>query len=128
MIIERNDYEQLKRWHAKLVAELKHKSEQLVECESKVIDLETKLSIEVDKCKLLRNDLENCDNYTQADSLVKMAWKVRDEAVERKNSVQISLAKSRIEVMQISSQLIEAVQQKAELSQKLAQFEVSNSI
>lgn len=125
MIAERADYEQLRKWHAKTKDELKMKTDELLASASRVVSLEAQLEIESQKCQVLAEDLKNCDSHKQVDELVKMAWRVRDEAMERKNQVQISLAKSRIEVMQISSQLMEAVQQKAELSQKLAQFEVS---
>lgn len=125
MIAERSDYEQLRKWHAKTKDELKVKSDELMQKTTRVLNLETRFEILQQKLNVLSNDLKNCDNYVNSDELVKLAWKVRDEAMERKNQVQISLAKTRIEVMQISSQLMEAVQQKAELSQKLAQFEVS---
>lgn len=42
----------------------------------------------------------------------------------RKNTVEIELAKTRIELMHINSQLMEAVQQKVELSQQLDQWQV----
>lgn len=68
-----------------------------------------------------KNDLDN----TQAgkDELIKKAWDVRDAAVKRKNDTQIELARSRIDVMQINSQLLEAIQQKVELSQQLDQWQ-----
>lgn len=90
--------------------------------------LEAQLDAERHKCRLATQDLANCDKLDAADELLKLAWLARDEAVERKNAVQVSLAKSRIETMQVSSQLMEAVQQKAELSHRLAQFEVSASL
>ena len=58
------------------------------------------------------------------DEIVKRAFEMRDQAVARKNVVEIELAKSRIEVMHINSQLMEAIQQKVELSQQLEQWQV----
>jgi coiled-coil domain-containing protein 64 len=52
---------------------------------------------------------------------------VRDAAVARKNAVEVELAKTRIDVMQANSQLMEAIQQKVELSQQLEQWQVSYS-
>ena len=53
------------------------------------------------------------------------AWEVRDKAVARKNATEIDLARARIDVMQINSQLLESIQQKVELSCQLDQWQVS---
>lgn len=58
------------------------------------------------------------------EEVVRKAWDVRDSAVKRKNSAEIELAKERIAGMQINSQLLEAIQQKVELSQQLEQWQV----
>lgn len=60
------------------------------------------------------------------DELVRKAWEVRDSAVARKNATQVELARARIDVMQANSQLMEAIQQKVELSQQLEQWQVIN--
>ena len=52
------------------------------------------------------------------------AWEVRDKAVARKNATEIDLARARIDVMQINSQLLESIQQKVELSCQLDQWQV----
>lgn len=123
MIAERADYEQLKRIHSKLSEEMRKKDDQLLELSVAKTEQETKLAALEERCTILSNDLSNCDKPKE--EIVKLAWRARDEAVERKNAAEISLAKTRIENMQISSQLMEVVQQKGELSQRLAQFEVS---
>lgn len=123
MIAERADYEQLQKIHSKLVDEMKKNNDQLLKLNMIKTEQETKLAALEERCTSLSNDLNNCDKPKE--EIVKLAWKARDEAVERKNAAEISLAKTRIENMQISSQLMEVVQQKGELSQKLAQFEVS---
>lgn len=56
--------------------------------------------------------------------IVRKAWEVRDGAVARKNKVEVQLAKTRIDVLQANSQLMEAIQQKVELSQQLEQWQV----
>ena len=67
------------------------------------------------------------DTNLAKDEVVKKAWEVRDAAVSRKNTVEVELAKTRIDVMQANSQLMEAIQQKVELSQQLEQWQVSVS-
>jgi hypothetical protein len=124
MISERADFEQLQKLHTKVCEEIRLKNDELLKLNARNIELESQLSCLEDKCKLLSDDLENCDKPKE--EIVRLAWKTRDEAVTRKNNAEIQLAKTRIENMQISSQLMEVVQQKGELSQKLAQFEVSN--
>lgn len=52
---------------------------------------------------------------------------MRDNAVARKNACEIELARTRIDVMQVNSQLMEAIQQKVELSQQLEQWQVGLS-
>lgn len=64
-------------------------------------------------------------NPNPLSSLLPQAWDMRDNAVARKNACEIELARTRIDVMQINSQLMEAIQQKVELSQQLEQWQVS---
>lgn len=123
MIGERAGYEQLQKVHAKLADELRKKNDEVAKLSAECIEQGARLGALEQKCQLLHDDLENCDKPKE--EIVRLAWKARDEAVARKNAAEISLAKTRIENMQISSQLMEVVQQKGELSQKLAQFEVS---
>lgn len=123
MIGERAEFEQLRKLHSRLSDEMRRKSDELLALSVAKTEQDTKLAALEERCAILSNDLSNCDKPKE--DIVKLAWKARDEAVERKNNAEISLAKTRIENMQISSQLMEVVQQKGELSQKLAQFEVS---
>lgn len=123
MIAERSKYEQLVKSHAKLSDEMRTKEEQILDLNMSRTAQEAKVRELDERCKILSQDLANCD--MPKEEIVQLAWKARDEAVERKNAAEISLAKTRIENMQISSQLMEVVQQKGDLSQKLAQFEVS---
>ena len=57
------------------------------------------------------------------EELVKKAWEARDAAVQRKNTAEIELAKERVANMQVNSQLLEAIQQKVELSQELEKWQ-----
>lgn len=54
------------------------------------------------------------------------AFDSRDQAVRRKNNCEIELARTRIDLMQVNSQLLEAITQKVELSQQLDQWQVIN--
>lgn len=65
------------------------------------------------------------DTHLAKDEIIRRAWEVRDQAVSRKNAAEIELARTRIDVLQINSQLLEAIQQKVELSQQLDQWQVS---
>ena len=91
-------------------------------CEILLLQLsvtEVQLKAAEEERDTLRSDIENCD--ASKDVLIKKAWDTRDAAVKRKNNTEIELAKTRIDVMQINSQLMEAIQQKVELSQQLDQ-------
>lgn len=102
---------------------MRTKDDKILALDISKTEQEAKLAQLEEKCNILNQDLANCDKPKE--EIVQLAWKARDEAVERKNLAEISLAKTRIENMQISSQLMEVVQQKGELSLRLAQFEVS---
>lgn len=44
--------------------------------------------------------------------------------MSRRNKAEVELAKTRVDLMQANSQLLEAIQQKVELSQQLEQWQV----
>jgi len=58
--------------------------------------------------------------------LLRKAWEQRDGAVRRKNTVQVQLARTRVDILQANGQLMEAIGQKVELSQQLEQWQVGN--
>ncbi len=66
------------------------------------------------------DNLSNCRNNSKD---WKKSWKPFFHC--RKNSMEIELAKARLDLMNLDSQLMEAIQQKVELSQQLEQWEVS---
>merc|ERR1712079_829458 len=111
-----------------LERDLKKKEEESKARENEIKDLLSKLSVTELQLKAaeedrdtLRSDLENSE--AGRDVLIKKAWETRDAAVKRKNNTEIELARTRIDVMQINSQLMEAIQQKVELSQQLDQWQ-----
>jgi len=101
--------------------EARRRDEEILDLKSRLSVTETKLTAAEEERDVLRADL--ADSSAGRDEVIKRAWEVRDAAVKRKNNTQIELAKSRIDVMQINSQLLEAIQQKVELSQQLDQWQ-----
>merc|ERR1712113_1024008 len=95
--------------------------DEIRELMSKLSVTEVQLKAAEEERDTLRSDIDNCD--ASKDVLIKKAWDTRDAAVKRKNNTEIELAKTRIDVMQINSQLMEAIQQKVELSQQLDQWQ-----
>ena len=82
---------------------------------------EVKLEAMEEERDILKSDQENSN--AAKDELIKKAWDVRDAAVKRKNNTEIELARTRIDLMQVNSQLLEAIQQKVELSQQLGMYD-----
>ena len=101
--------------------EAKKKDEQILDLTSSITVTEKQLAAATEERDTLREDVAN--TAAGKDELIKKAWDVRDAAVKRKNNTMIELAKARIDVMQINSQLLEAIQQKVELSQQLDQWQ-----
>lgn len=114
-------FEKLERTLKKKEIESKQREDEMTELMSKLSVTEVKLRAAEEERDTLRDDIENSD--ASRDVLIKKAWETRDAAVKRKNNTEIELAKTRIDVMQINSQLMEAVQQKVELSQQLDQWQ-----
>ncbi|TRY70489.1 hypothetical protein TCAL_10105 [Tigriopus californicus] len=100
---------------------LKRKDEEINELQSKLSMTEVQLKNACEERDNFKRDLEHVasDGGLSKDQLIRKAWEVRDAAVKRKNAAEVELAKERIGVMQVNSQLLEAIQQKVELSQQL---------
>jgi len=101
--------------------DLKKKEEEIVSLQSQLSVLKVELSAAEEQCKTLKEDIEN--SGISKDELVRIAWEARDAAVNRKNTAEIELAKERVASMQVNSQLLEAIQQKVELSQELEKWQ-----
>ncbi|XP_052752093.1 bicaudal D-related protein homolog [Galleria mellonella] len=94
-----------------------------------IADLSSKLSVaevELRAAAEERDKLLNDANYNslQNDEAVTRARQERDEAIERKKTAEVALAKTRVELMQANSQLYEAVRQKVDLGQQLEQWQM----
>jgi len=114
-------FEKLERTLKKKEDESKAREDEMRALLSKLSVTEVQLKAAEEERDTLKSDLENTE--AGRDVLIKKAWETRDAAVKRKNNTEIELAKTRIDVMQINSQLMEAIQQKVELSQQLDQWQ-----
>nr|CAD7195857.1 unnamed protein product [Timema douglasi] len=105
----------------KKIEELKQQTEVVVDLTSKLTIREAELASVTEERDQARADL--MDTYLAQDEVVQKAREARDKAMSRKNMVEIQLAKTRVEMMQTSSQLMEAIQQKVGLSQQLEEWQ-----
>ncbi|KAF6214424.1 hypothetical protein GE061_009167 [Apolygus lucorum] len=112
----------------KMSKELEAKTEELKRRGDTIMELTAKLSVretELDCVKEERDQAKiDLKEGGSKEELIRKAWEVRDSAVARKNATQVELARTRIDVMQANSQLMEAIQQKIELSQQLEQWQM----
>ncbi|XP_042898401.1 bicaudal D-related protein homolog [Parasteatoda tepidariorum] len=122
LAMDSQNLERLKKELQEKTISLKEKSEELIQLNTKASIQETELAALREERDHLRQDVDS--SKWAKDEIVKKAWTMRDQAVARKNNVEIVLAKTRIELMHINSQLMEAVQQKVELSQQLDQWQL----
>ncbi|XP_041971516.1 bicaudal D-related protein homolog [Aricia agestis] len=102
--------------------QIDEKNELIAELSSKLSVAEVELQAAAEERDRLLNDA----NYSslQNDEAVTRARMERDEAMERKKAAEVSLAKTRVELMQANSQLYEAVRQKIDLGQQLEQWQM----
>ncbi|CAG2119632.1 unnamed protein product, partial [Medioppia subpectinata] len=119
---ERCELEKLRKEVTAQSDQLKRSGDQLNEMTKQLTIQDTELTAIKEERELLKSDISNATGMAK-DEIVKRAWEVRDQAVARKNVVEVELAKTRIEVMHINSQLLETIQQKIELSQQLEQWQ-----
>lgn len=122
LLSERNELARLRK-------EQQNQADQLRRATERASELEARLSVAQVELAATREERQNLlESATSGtlgkDEIVKRAFELRDQAVARKNVAEVELAKSRVENMHVHSQLIEAVQQKVELSQQLEQFQV----
>ncbi|KAK0167324.1 hypothetical protein PV327_004739 [Microctonus hyperodae] len=102
--------------------ELKRRGETLLDTTSKLSVCEAELRGVREERDRARGDIE--DSELNRDEIIAQAYSVRDQAVARKNRAEVELARTRIDVLQVNSQLMETVKQKIELSQQLEQWQM----
>lgn len=102
--------------------ELKRRGDTLLETTSKLSVCEAELRGVREERDRARDDMDQSN--MSKDEVIAEAYRVRDQAVARKNCVEVELARTRIDVLQANSQLMEAIQQKVKLSQQLEQWQM----
>lgn len=79
----------------------------------------TLLSVEMTTLKEERDRLRGAAEDKEMSERLLQAIRDRDEAIAKKNAVEVELAKCKIDMMSLNSQLLDAIQQKVNLSQQL---------
>lgn len=83
---------------------------------------EAELKKALEEKEIAKSDLAKASE--NPDHLLAEAREARDAAVSKKGELELQLARVRIDLLQVNSQLMEAVQQKVELSQQIEQWQV----
>ncbi|KAJ7423719.1 bicaudal D-related protein 1 [Willisornis vidua] len=79
----------------------------------------TLLSVEMTTLKEERDRLRGAAEDKETSERLLQAIRDRDEAIAKKNAVEVELTKCKIDMMSLNSQLLDAIQQKVNLSQQL---------
>ncbi|XP_031804569.1 BICD family-like cargo adapter 1 isoform X3 [Sarcophilus harrisii] len=79
----------------------------------------TMLSVEMTALKEERDRLRVTSEEKEAKEQLLKAIRDRDEAIAKKNAVEMELAKCKMDMMSLNNQLLDAIQQKLNLSQQL---------
>ncbi|XP_075754238.1 BICD family-like cargo adapter 1 isoform X1 [Pelodiscus sinensis] len=79
----------------------------------------TLLSVEMTVLKEERDRLRGSAEDKETNEQLLKAIRDRDEAIAKKNAVEMELAKCKMDMMSLNSQLLDAIQQKLNLSQQL---------
>uniref|UniRef100_H3BGK1 BICD family like cargo adaptor 1 n=1 Tax=Latimeria chalumnae TaxID=7897 RepID=H3BGK1_LATCH len=80
---------------------------------------EALLNIETNAVREERDRLKATAEEKEPNEQLQKAIRDRDEAIAKKNAVEMELAKCKIDMMSLNSQLLDAIQQKLNLSQQL---------
>ncbi|XP_058547103.1 BICD family-like cargo adapter 1 isoform X2 [Neofelis nebulosa] len=94
---------------------LRQSLEELQQLHSQV----TLLSVEMTALKEERDRLRVTSEDEEPKEQLQKAIRDRDEAIAKKNAVELELAKCKMDMMSLNSQLLDAIQQKLNLSQQL---------
>ncbi|XP_062942132.1 BICD family-like cargo adapter 1 isoform X1 [Cynocephalus volans] len=94
---------------------LRQSLEELQQLHSQV----TLLSVEMTALKEEKDRLRVTSEDKEPKEQLQKAIRDRDEAIAKKNAVEVELAKCKMDMMSLNSQLLDAIQQKLNLSQQL---------
>ncbi|XP_057382574.1 BICD family-like cargo adapter 1 isoform X3 [Balaenoptera acutorostrata] len=84
----------------------------------------TLLSVEMTALKEERDRLRMTSEDKEPKEQLQKAIRDRDEAIAKKNAVELELAKCKMDMMSLNSQLLDAIQQKLNLSQQLEAWQL----
>lgn len=87
----------------------------------------TLLSVEMTALKEERDRLRVTAEDKEPKEQLQKAIRDRDEAIAKKNAVELELAKCKMDMMSLNSQLLDAIQQKLNLSQQLEAWQFASS-
>ncbi|XP_036076120.1 BICD family-like cargo adapter 1 isoform X6 [Rousettus aegyptiacus] len=87
----------------------------------------TLLSVEMTALKEERDRLRVTSEDKEPKEQLQKAIRARDEAIAKKNAVELELAKCKMDMMSLNSQLLDAIQQKLNLSQQLEAWQFASS-
>ncbi|KAM8864945.1 BICD family-like cargo adapter 1 isoform 1-T1 [Synchiropus picturatus] len=90
--------------------------------EDELLQLHNQMALlSVEMCSLQEDNerMRSMAEVQEPSELVQSAIRDRDEAIAKKKAVEMELAKCKIDIMSLNSQLLDAIQQKLNLSQQL---------
>uniref|UniRef100_A0A9L0SGE0 BICD family like cargo adaptor 1 n=1 Tax=Equus caballus TaxID=9796 RepID=A0A9L0SGE0_HORSE len=87
----------------------------------------TLLSVEMTALKEERDQLRVTSEDKEPKEQLQKAIRDRDEAIAKKNAVELELAKCKMDMMSLNSQLLDAIQQKLNLSQQLEAWQATST-
>ncbi|CAM4719214.1 unnamed protein product [Leuciscus chuanchicus] len=85
------------------------------------------LSVEVSSSREENDRLRAMAEVHEPNEQLQSAIRDRDEAIAKKKAVEMELAKCKIDIMSLNSQLLDAIQQKLNLSQQLEAWQFASS-
>lgn len=120
-----NDLDKVKAELSERDTKLREKTEELSHLTNKISILELTLQHEeLSRLQAERDRIQNTTRSFSSDDLVNEARRDRDMAIEKQNRMEVELAKSKLDLLSMNGQLMEAIQQKVALSQELDQWQV----
>lgn len=106
-------------------SKLREKTQELSHLTNKISILELTLQHEeLSRLQAERDRLQNSTRSLSPDELVQQARLDRDEAIGKQSKMEVELTKSKMDLLTMNGQLMEAIQQKVALSQELDQWQV----
>ncbi|XP_060085613.1 BICD family-like cargo adapter 1 [Ylistrum balloti] len=107
--------------------QLETKSQELGQLTNKVKVSILELTMQHDEISRVQSQRDQIQNMSGCamtrDEVIEQARRDRDDAIEKQNKMEIELAKAKLDLLSLNSQLMETIQQKVALSQQLDQWQ-----